>query len=145
MRLFSRLDDRVTLATPDDWHPSARKREAGADRQRGEKAVERGDIHVVARRCVRLEESLEFVDFLIRERRIQQHPHHLNPTTSRVGSFALSSLLSRSHEGRKVMGCPNETCVHNIPPRPGRAKWARTRSSILSIHRQEKSTGRYNR
>src|ERR1700730_6358314 len=37
-------------------------------------------------------------------------------TPSRSGSFALSPLLSRLRETRKVVGCPNQTCAHNLPP-----------------------------
>ena len=60
--------------------------------------------------------AVKLVDFLIRK------AAHLTscpspPTSSRVGSAALSPLLSRLRGTRKVVGCPNQTCAHNRRPR----------------------------
>jgi hypothetical protein len=79
-----------------------------------------------------------FVDFLIRERRIQRHAHHLNPTTSRVGSFALSSLLSRSHEARKVGELPER----NLCPQPTAQAWQSEVGSNSQFHFVNTQTGK---
>src|SRR5437773_2411227 len=101
--------------TPDDWHPAARQRETRADRQRGEKAVERGDTHALVRPCLRLEENVELVDFLIRKRRIQRHAQHLRLPRASVPLRSCHRYRAYVKPARGA-GCPHQTCAHNLPP-----------------------------
>ena len=94
--------------------PTILQRETRANRQRGEKAVERGDTQALVRRCFRLAGKHRDFDFLIRELLVQHHAYHLRQRCARF--LALSPLLSRLRERRKVVRCANQTCAHNLPP-----------------------------
>src|SRR6266851_238881 len=73
--LGRRLEGGFLLATPDERQPYAGRHQLGPDRQGGEKAIERDNVHAVLGRGVRHKKGIQLTNLFIGEGCIWNHIH----------------------------------------------------------------------